>query len=461
MNNAKKRWTEFASILLVSLVLIALAYNNSRMRAGNSNASLRPTTEWDDAHGSPVPPVQINPGVLSSLRVTTSTNQMVMGFVEPGSPSPNAYDFQTHTMKPGETIKLDGEDLNLSSIWVAIQQTSAGLTRIEYDPARNAQKTISSNWGGGWNEFPTFPRLRLRFKQDKPVTERNMNVVAMKIFDVKSRQPISVGWVSVSEPGFLNVDSFACTLESAPVEIMLEFATGPAEKISVPAKDGAGLTTGSCVVRLIHHFPYACDASYDNRGRYSFTPSTSVANKQEDFFFLWPPNRPLGVQIAALDKDGNEIRPQYLGIHNQYFMPRRYDNTREIVSYTITRQPRRHRVFLQLPSIPGLPPENASVADPLDLRVPYVKFTSNMEMKDFIMKSLRLNRSEIGLPFNRAIPIGPADFPMELTNVRLRDIVERYARGGKYSIDYAQGIFAVTYPMPVSQRIRIFWRKLF
>ena len=81
-----------------------------------------------------------------------------------------------------------------------------------------------------------------------------------------------------------------------------------------------------------------------------------------------------------------------------------------------------HRVIIQLPRLPGLPPENQKVDNLFLVRVPILKFNRQYEQEEYLRKM-----TQLGLPYIPSTNTAAMIYPRWLTNATTLQVLNDYA----------------------------------
>ncbi|MCE5230227.1 hypothetical protein LLG95_11590 [bacterium] len=457
---------EIVSILILTAMLFAWAWFNSSRREPVGQRSGWRQKEWDEAHAQPVAAVPFNPGVMKTINVVTSPTKIVINFNAPQDAPPNSYEYQMHRMRPDEELEIDGVRLKLNTIDVEVRDATTHLnTRSTYTPAMRLVSVATSTLPRYYFEY-AFPTLRLDFSVTKSLSTPDVKLVKMIFFDAETHQAIGSGGRSrLGRKSNLRARGPCALLCKRPVEVMLEIASGPVETFTFPAKQGAGFTSDSLSMYVAAVLPSSSSSQsawtdyqgYNSQIKKSHYEYSSFTGKDRELVLhVWPQYQFWAVDFEGVDANGKTVRGGDKGAMNG-LCKLQFGGTGPIETIKVTRQARRHRIFMELPQIPGIdtpPPRNL-----LDVKIPYVYFTQAYEMENFLRAALQLSVwSSSGNP-KPANAIKASDFPMEFKNTTVREIAESYARGGRFEIDRPKGSFVVEYPKPLAQRWKEFWRR--
>lgn len=465
----KKTLVEIAFTLLVSVGLLFFAHNNSR-RSSSTMTSLPDTQDWDLAHAGPTKPFPLTPAVLNSTALAPKpSGDLMLNFTnKAGSPQRNAYEYRIHRIKPGEMIDLDGNRIRLESLCVQTIPTSNSkpveqwyapdLTPIAQQQHR---RLITPN-----NIDNYMPWIRFQFSREKLNSDAELKVVQFDMFDVRTHERI---WHASAHSGPAQLDSawaeaMLMLYHNTPVEVMIEFATGPVATYRFPAKPGEGFTTGTVAVKLIGVFAdRSGGVSYENSIINIIRTGTLHVGEQELIFFGWPDINVMDLECFGVDANGKSLGAgQQSILQDKFLMNQTFPKgLGKIESIMLRRHRNRHRVFFELPRVPGLPAENTNIQDLLDVRIPHVVFRDANELETFVQRVLQVHGiSSTGHKSPSSRRTFPS-YPMEFKDATVRDILANVANGGSVSLDSRTRTLVIAYPEPLSARISRLWHSIF
>jgi len=282
-------------------------------------------------------------------------------------------------------------------------------------------------------------------------------IVDSKLFDERTRALVSYGssWHNFKSAPY-SISKRVALWRSTPLVLSVDAAHGPTETREMEPGVGQQALFSNVGVRLIA----AVDAGSHSSGWGSRNMEGGLS-RQYITFELTPPKKGgeslflfsvspacLGrvIDIEALDVDGKRIEDCYSNANAHVIKTRIGEPVEKVSRFRLIYRPFLTRFVVRANGVPGMPPENNSVRDLFDVRVPYacVKRRSDLELLVIGPTELRLSWK------NSTGGKAPAGFfPREYHNATPRDFLNDLAlilSEQKMEVDSRDGRIVVTGP---------------
>ncbi len=257
---------------------------------------------------------------------------------------------------------------------------------------------------------------------------------------------------------------------------MLDISCGPSKVFEFAPRAGEGFSEGSFECRLLCALE-SVDAhkSYDSGRtvRHTFRKAQSGTGDLEFVFACQPAASQMPVSFEFLDREGNTLRKvPHFGSKEEYLHQVTITQPLQRVSLIRARyRTQRQRIVIHLPYIHGLPEENNAVDDLFDAYVPYVSLRDPDRVAQFLRQALQLKpkvgRQKGPIPpdsINNSIlnnnKRGVISFPVEFSDVTVREIARVYAKGGDLRVDIENEQLTLEHPTTFWARLRQFARRM-
>jgi hypothetical protein len=246
------------------------------------------------------------------------------------------------------------------------------------------------------------------------------------IFDASTHASVSRWFFANPTQNGLSVRVGATVLHDTPLLAVIDLAHGETQDSLLPLAKGAVHTHADFSVEIIEFYPGSTSSGQANPaglGRtqsYGVDKSSTAAKSFSVIYQINPPSMATAVSVDAIDLSGKRIEAGKPFI-DQAPVRNFAAPLASCASLQIRYRPKQTRLLLNLKATPGLDPANLNPMDLFDVRAPTVTFRSTYEMRRFISELTQL-KDITASPYHSTL----ASFPLTLTNVSPRDVLERY-----------------------------------
>ncbi len=391
------------------------------------------------------------------------------------NPPGNLFAFEFHEMTPGEPHDIGAGTLKFSCIGTAYHDANQTMSddavfRLydsQLQPISNTNLIESGNYAttedGSNFRYNPWPAVQFVFEYQKI---EDIMLHGIKIFDSRTRKSLTTGYNSSGSHDSHQFKTHIPIWHRTPIDIVIDVSYGPIKTFEFAPRAGEGFDVKNFKCQLISVFEgvdnrTGSSSSRDNVTIHKFKKTPPDKTGLLTFFFACLPSaHHMPVTFEFLDKDGNKLSTRGSATssytHN-ITMKQPLEKIAIIRAYYRTR---RQRIVIHMPYLPGLPEENDVIKNLFDVHIPYVMLNGPGQVERFLKNSLQLGRSRsIGpTPGNS---IHSAAFPLEFSDVSIRDIAQFYAHGGTLHVDTENDQLILEYPTPLWMRFRQFLQKVF
>ena len=462
-------------LLLVGILLLSL-FSGPKATWHCSSTDPRASGEeaWQSAMAPTQPPGEVNEAFFDSFTVSSDDGNYRLEYPS-GNPPNNVFPYELIEMKPNERLDIGGGTLEFCAMGAAYldatQETAVetayhlcdGLMRSLTDEQARKLEGCRRTEAGGSLRLDPFPAVQFGFHHQGI---EDLKFHGLKVFDARTRKLLSDEHYRNGRARYHHwFYSHIPLWHRTPVDLVLDISYGPSKVFDFVPRAGEGFSAGSFECRLICAFE-GVDAhkSYDS-GR---TVTHTLRKAQSDtgdlkfIFACQPAASQMPVSFEFLDQEGNILRTvPHFGSKPEYLYHVTIRQPLEKVALIRARyRPRRQRIVIHLPYIHGLPEENNAIDDLFDAYVPYVSLRNPNEVAQFIRQALQLKpkvgRQKGPIPPNSINNRtgGAFQFPVEFSDVTLREIVQVYAKGGSLHVDIENEQLRLEYPTTFRAKLR-------
>jgi hypothetical protein len=440
---------------------------------------------WESAIVPAQPPEEANEAFFDSFTVSSDDRNYFLEYPS-GNPPSNVFPYELIETKPDELLHVGGGTLAFYAMGTAYfnaTQTTADEAAYHYCDARMRSLTdeqarklegrrLTEN---GWNlRFYPFPAVRFGFRH-QGIEDLKFN--SLKVFDARTRKLISDEHYRNERARYHYwFRSHIPLWHRTPVDLVLDISHGPSKVFEFSPRAGEGFSEGSFKCRLIHAFEGVDAHRYRDSGRtvvHTLRRSLSDTADLKFIFACQPAASQMPVSFEFLDQEGNSFRKvPHFGSRQKYLHQVTIRQPLEKVALIRARyRTRRKRIVIHLPYIHGLPEENNVIDDLFDTYVPYISLRSPDQVAQFLRQALQL-KPKIG---RQRGPIPPDSinnsilnnnkrsvipFPVEFSDVTVREIAQVYAEGGDLYVDVENERLSLEYPTTIWVKLRQFLRRM-
>jgi hypothetical protein len=390
------------------------------------------------------------------------------------NPVDNVFAYENSKIAPGEPLDIGGGTLTLSAMGAAYldsKQTidddaayrfyDARLKSIRDDQAKKFDTLGSTETGANFRDCP-FPKVQFGFEYQGI---EDLMFHSIKIFDASTKTMLSSGGSSSGGLGHHWFKSEIPFWHRTPVDIVLDVSYGPSKTFDFAPHAGEGFVIeGAFECRLLC-VQDGVDRSYISRSG-SDNTSTAILRKAPPdkgtlrfVFGCQPQASRMPVSFEFLDAEGKKLYGGGSSTSSNIHSVNMDQPLEKIALIRARYRTRRQRILIHLPYIPGLPEENNTIDDLLDVRIPYVRFRNVDQFATFFRQTLQLSTAhETGPTPPRSI--NSVGFPLDFSDTTMRELAEIYAENGTLEIEIENDQLILKYPIPLRTRLRQAFQKL-
>jgi hypothetical protein len=462
-------------IILLSIVIVMLSGEGPVLYCSPNSPRVSGVAKWEET----ISPVQEGGQLDEDFfdRFVVDSNNNSLTFQRPSNNAPeNSFAFELAELAPGEDLKIGGGSLELSAIGAAYLDANqvleddakyryynSGLQSISDEEVSKLGNYNLIENGGSFRHSP-FPAVRFGFVSRDV---EDLMYHGIKIFDARTRKSLISGYSSSGsgEDDYLWFKTHIPFWHRGAIDLVLDVSYGPMKTFEFAPRAGEGFDAGRFKCRLIHVFEGVDvrqyeSSSHDSMVTHQFFKAPPDRAGTCFFFVCWPQAHQMPVTFEFLDKDGNILRGRGRSTSG-YIQKNSLEHPLEKVALIRARyRTRRQRVVIHLPYIPGLPEKNNAIDNLFDVHIPYVRLQDAGHVGRFLRQTLQLrnSRSTGRTPPNS---INNTAFPLDFSDVTVRQIAEHYAQGGSLHIDLENENLILEYPLTLLERLGQYLEKLF
>lgn len=401
-------------------------------------AAFRPWSERTELLSPPAPtPPTINSNLLDTLTVSTNEEgRFRLEFDTPGRDDTEHLAWQVIEADESLRADLGAGSAAIEYLGVAYGPPEEGkddgwaleLEGRFFQPdgtpfqEEDYERCGLNEWDRNLHYRDGCPAVEIGLKLDGVDGYKFMGVRA---FDARTQAPLHGG--GYSHGG--NNDRYAIETSLAiwhptPIELVLDLAVGPPEVFEFPAVQGAFQTfpAGAIAVAAAVDGNERTWSSSSVAGRSTITVRFEEDERgpQCSFIFLCLPDaHPTPFEFELLDAAGKALPEAGGGTSGSMAIKSVRARLSDVARVRLLYYPNQRRVLFRLPALPGLPAENADVANLFDLQLPYVSMRYEHDLQDWVQDVLQLKIDSTARP---AYPTGA--FPMAFTNATAADLFQ-------------------------------------
>jgi len=412
-----------------------------------------------------------------SLNLTRTNNRVRIEFPNSERQSSRLLDYQLHRLKAGESIQLPRGPLKLKYQSIGygefpadkLKEYSVRPEPRHFDVAtgeeldEEAAKEQLPRYEGNLEFRGLFPTIKFFLTYDP---SEEIKFIGYSLFDARTKASLSDGYSWGGSDGMAYVEMELKKWHAGPVELVVDLATSPVERIEVPPREGAVIQQPSWELHL------AAVTEGDSRGSSSgsngtnsyvqvnFTQDKKKDREKTTFMFVgnpWASHLPL--DLDAIGKDGKKLNNAGGGSSSRYLNKSIRSALDEVDHLRATIYKDVRRLVYEIPAVHGLPVENDGLSNLFDAHIPYMRIKGKWEYRKAIESLTQLSFSGRAPVFERPA----SDFPIEYHNITPRELLEEYLAYGpgpqSVAIDPETHRFVLV-PPPL-ERLRETFEKIF
>ncbi len=412
-----------------------------------SAIKLRPSSlnAWEAVLAPAQPVNSVDASFFASTSLQADDEEFVFSYPNPSVPE-NPFAYQLYEMDFNETLELGRGHVHFEIIGTTyLDGDNRGDDAIPfrfYDPNLDElnradvshkvhQRTSEERENFDNRPFP-FLQLLLRH----PGVE-GFHFHSLELYDARTRFPLGGGYSSMRYDD--DGDSRLLQMQVAmwhrgPVDLVIEFSYGPAQTIEFAPEIGEGIDGDDFSCRLVQVLQGVRTNGYATRSQGSHVDHvTRRAEKGKGgtrFLLLcYPAAQNSPVSFEFIPVEGKSLNGRGTSTSRNLHVVSFDNPLSDIERIRAHYRRQRARVIVHLPYLPGLPEVNDAVDDLQDVTLPYITFSDVSSFSSGLPRILQFGQGRRTGP----VPLESfenARFPMEFHDVRVRELVELYARGG-------------------------------
>jgi hypothetical protein len=466
-------------LLLVGILLFS-QFSGSKVVWHCSPTQPRPSgvEAWENAIAPAKQPEEVNEAFFDNFTVSSDDEKFTVEH-HYGYPPDNAFAHELCEMKPGEPLNIGEGALTFCAMGAAYlnaTQTMADdaayrffdvrLQGITNEQARELGTHQFTESGGSFLHSP-FPAVQFGFHYQGI---EDLKFHGLKVYDARTRKLLSGGHSSSGRERHYWFNTHIPLWHRTPVDLVLEVSYGPSKIFDFAPRAGEGFSEGSFECRLLTVLEdvdtYSSESSSRNNAvTHTFRKAWSDKAGLRFVFACQPAASQMPVSFEFLDTDGNILRR---GGSSTSGYVRTVDMKQPLEKVALIRaryRTRRQRIVIHLPYIPGLPEENNMIDDLFDVHVPYVSLRDPGKVSQFLRQVLQLKtgRQTGSVPPDSINNSTNSNilFPLEFSDVTIREIAQVYAEGGDLHVDIENERLHLEYPTTFGVRLSQFLQRIF
>lgn len=440
---------------------------------------------WESAIAPARPPEEVNDAFFDSFTVSSDDRNYFLEYPS-GNPPNNVFPCELIETKPGECLGIGGGTLAFCAMGAAyLDATQATAVETAYHYCDGLMRSLTDEQvrelegcrlteAGGNLRFDPFPAVQFGFHHQGI---DDLKFHSLKVFDARTRKLLSdkhrdsgrkrhYYWLNTRIPLW----------HRTPVDLVFDISYGPSKVFEFAPRAGEGFTEGSFECRLICVLESVDTHSSRSSGRtvrHTFRKAQSDRGDLKFVFACQPAASQMPVSFEFLDQEGDILhKVPHFGSEEKYLHQVTISQPLEKVALIRARyRSRRQRIVIHLPYIHGLPEENNAIDDLFDAYVPYVSLRSPNQVAQFLRQALQLKpkvgrqKGQISLAsINNSIlnnnTRSTISFPVEFSDVTVREIAQFYAEGGDLYVDVGNERLSLEYPATFWVKLRQFLQRM-
>ncbi len=389
-------------------------------------------------------------------------------------PPDNPFPVEVSELAPEESLNIGVGTIKYAGIGIAYYDVNQSLNEDAafhfYDEKARKMSEAQISEFEIWNrteikesfKYNPFPSIQFIFV---PEGIEDVMFHNIQVFDSQTHNLIGSGGSSYYGPKSIRFNPHVTLLHRAPVDVVFEVSYGPSETYEFTPEDGEGFQNENFECRLLHVFdgadPHTMSSESDATTYTNIIHKDMTGDPAECFFFVCQPQASfMPVTFEFFDKDGKRIQTQ--SGSTSYFTQRTLikKSTGKVALIKARYRTKRQRIILHLPYIPGLPEQNDDVKNLFDVYIPHASLDSASQVGWFLKETLQLRNSSVtgSTPANS---YNNFTYPVDFTDVTVRDIAKFYGTGGTLNADITNDRLELKYPVPFRVKLKQLLQKIF
>ena len=262
-------------------------------------------------------------------------------------------------------------------------------------------------------ELKGFPNLQWKFQT---VFDAATHVSVLRLSSVS---PVESG---------LRFDAALAVLHDTPLLAVIDLAHGETQDFQIPVAKGASVSYADFRIEVIDVFAGSVGHGSIERinsgsaieQQYGVNTAPGEPDSFSVIYQINPPVMATAVSVDALDAAGKQIEN-----HGRFMDDAPVSKfgapLASAVSLRVRYRPHLTRLLMKMKSPPGVTAPNVKPVDLFDVSAPTILFGNSSQMRHFITSGTQLKDVTGSFSYET-----PAAFPMTLTNVSPRQVVDRY-----------------------------------
>jgi hypothetical protein len=471
---------KYISVTLIVLILLTLAgifiYSLINQQAFWYCSTYKPRgsvgTKWETMVNPAKPSIPLDVNFLNNFTIGSEPASFTVKHPS-RQPPDNPFAVEVAKLTPDGTLDIGSGTLKYAGSGIAYYDANQSIDMDAdfqfYDEKFQKVSDARIKELGIWNiteskssfTYNPFPAVQFIFQHEGI---EDAMFYSIEVFDGRTHSQIGTGGGTYGDPKSWRFNTHVTLWHRSPVDVVIEVSYGPSKTFEFAPKDGEGFKGENFECRLLHIFE-GVDAHTSSSESTGVTVTNRIHKDTTGepatcFFFVCRPQANImPVTFEFLDKDGNQLRTQGSSTSSVVQRINIKEPAGKVALIRARYRTKRQRIILHLPYIPGLPEQNDDIKNLLDVYIPYASFDSSYRVGWFLSKTLQLSYAPVSgnTPQNSFYNF---TYPIDFSDVRLRDIAKFYSTGGTLYIDEKNDLLKLQYPVPLRQRIGQFIQKI-
>ena len=454
-----------AVVLLLAIFIYPLINPSVSWYCSAKGLRVKEKEFWEKAFTSKQSSIYIDEHLIEKYKVSSDANFYhieVPPYKKPDEP----FAFELYEADAKQSLEIGNgtlEYLGLGSIVPDANNMLGNELRYNFfdvsgQPA--SEKDIYSNLGmfSSPTEYVShflikpFPSVKFGFHFSDI---EDLKIYNIMVFDTNTHKLLSTDYSSMTAGSYGWINTTLSLWHRTPVDVVLDISCGPSEIYEFPPMAGEGFEREKFSCRLLGVFE-----NVDNNSQPWELRRILSNNSYTIMYFVCQPgamNSPL--TFDYIDKSGKVIGSYARTGEDCSYLSILRESLENITTIRATYRPHRCHVVFHLPFIPGLPEQNEDIDNLFDIHIPYAKFRNANQLGKFISDTLQFSFFYIyGNPPKKSI--SSIQFPLELSDVTIRDLAKIYTKGGTLKIDKKNDRLELEYPESFLTRIKRIYQKI-